>query len=241
MKRKLLIDTGHSAKYQGASGIRTEVDWVRMIAERLVPKIDTTYWDVIRVPDSYHGETISSTLIKRIAWINANSSTSDFLLSIHANSSENPAARGVETYYYTGMKEPEQEAIKLSKAYNLATGVPIRGGDGAKGDTESQHPRLGIIRDTKPLALLIETGFVGNKDDMSVDPDVAAQGIANYLNSLKPMDNTQKPAPTEMELALQELNKKAVIKDISNPGRTVTLGEVALMIARNNRNNNLTK
>ena len=40
MKRKLFIDTGHSVKYPGASGFKSEVDWVRAIADKLEPLLD---------------------------------------------------------------------------------------------------------------------------------------------------------------------------------------------------------
>lgn len=244
MKRKLLIDTGHSEAFQGASKYKREVDWVRSIAEKLYPLLDTNFWDVIKVPDSYPGESSANdSLVKRIKWINDNSDSTDMLVSIHANSAAEPKPgkpepRGVLTYYYSGSESSKAEALRLSNAYSTATGVPLFNG-GLMGDLESRFKLpngkpagLGMIRQTQPVSLLIECGFVSSKEDMAIDPTLAARGIANYLNSFNHMPE-QTPVPDELTKVLQELNKRQVIKDISNPHRPVTLAEVALIVYRN--------
>lgn len=235
MKRKLFIDTGHSVKYQGAKG---EVEWVRKIAEKLYPLLDTTYWEVVKVPDSYPGETsAANSLVKRIRWINDNGNENDMLVSLHANSAGIPSVRGVETCYYSGSDKSRAEALRLSQAYSTATGIPLFN-DGLMGDAQSRFGRLGIIRDTQPFALLIECGFASNKDDMSIDPVLAARGIANYLNSFNHMPEQPQD---ELSNVLKELNQRQVIKDISNPHRPVTLAEVALIVYRNDHLPKLTK
>lgn len=233
MKRKLFIDTGHSVKYPGATG---EVEWVRKIAEKLYPLLDTTYWNVVKVPDVYPGETSASTsLIKRIKWINDNGDANDMLVSIHANSAANLNARGVETCYYSGSDKSKEEALRLSKAISTSTGMPLFN-DGLMGDAEGRFGRLGMIRDTQPFALLVECGFVSNKDDMLIDQTLVARGIANYLNSFNHMPENTNTQPDELNLVLQELNKRQVITDISNPLRQVTLAEVALIVYKNSHN-----
>lgn len=236
MKRKLFIDTGHSIKYPGANGIKGEVAWVRQIAEKLYPLLDTTYWDIVKVPDVYPGETSPNTsLTKRIKWINDNGDANDVLISIHANSAANANASGVETCYYSGSQHSKDEALRLSHAVSTATGMPLFN-DGLMGDAEGRFGRLGMIRDTQPFALLVECGFVSNKEDMLIDPTLVARGIANYLNSYNHMPETPTTQPDELSIALQELNKRQVIKDISNPHRQVSLAEVALIVYRNDHN-----
>lgn len=236
MKRKLFIDTGHSVKYPGANGIKSEVDWVRLIAEKLYPLLDTTYWDIVKVPDVYPGETSPSTsLIKRIKWINDHGDSNDVLVSIHANSAANMNARGVETCYYSGSQQSKDEALRLSHAVSTATGMPLFN-DGIMGDAEGRFRRLGMIRDTQPFALLVECGFVSNKEDMLIDPTLVARGIANYLNSYNHMPEKTTTQLDELTFVLQELNKRQVIKDISNPHRQVSLAEVALIVYRNDHN-----
>ena len=237
MKRKLFIDTGHSAKYPGASGFKSEVDWVRAIADKLEPLLDNTYWDVIRVPDTYPGENAKTTLVKRINWINDNGDANDMLVSIHANSAANVNARGVETCYYSGSDKSKEEALRLTKAVSTSCGIPLFN-DGLMGDAEGRFGRLGMIRDTQPFALLVECGFVSNKDDMLIDPTLVARGIANYLNSFNHMPEQPQD---ELSNVLKELNQRQVIKDISNPHRPVTLAEVALIVYRNEHLPKLTK
>lgn len=233
-KRKLFIDLGHSPTIAGATGIKTEVNWVREIWGQLKNLIDLNYWDVVLVQDEFPGiKNGNDNLIKRIQQINAIGKSTDFLLSIHANAVDtDPTARGVETFYVAGAVSPEQEAIKLSKSYNRFTGVPIRGGDGAKEDTESNRPRLGILRDTKPLALLIECGFVTNKDDMAVPPLAAAQGIAQFLNELNP-NYVAQPVMDEKDTALVNRAKDlGIIKTTDNLEVVLRKREAILMIMR---------
>lgn len=233
-KRKLFIDLGHSPTIAGATGIKTEVNWVREIWAQLKGLIDTNYWDLIQVQDEFPGiKNGNDNLIKRIQNINAIGKPTDFLLSLHANAVDSdPTARGVETFYVAGPISTEQEAIKLSASYNRFTAVPIRGGDGAKEDTESNRPRLGILRDTKPLALLIECGFVTNKEDMAVPPLSAAQGIADFLNKLNP---NYKPMPImdEKDLALvTRAHALGIIKGLDNLEGATNKRETVLMIMR---------
>lgn len=249
MKRKLFIDTGHSTKYQGAKG---EVAWVRKIAEHLYPLLDTTYWEVVRVPDVYPGESSSSSsLIKRIQWINTQGDANDVLISIHANSAASPEkrpgeseqdyqkrllvflnkARGVETCYYSGSQKSKEEALRLSHAYSSATGIPLFN-DGLMGDADGRYGRLGMIRDTQPFSLLIECGFVSNKADMGIDPVNAARGIANYLNSFNHMPDKTEPQTNEQQKSLQALKDAGYLKDITNPDGTVSLGRLAIILCR---------
>lgn len=185
--RKLFLDLGHSKRFPGASGFRDEVSWVREIALILFPLLDCTKWELAKVPDTFLNDLLpgggNRNLINRINWINKKGLKTDHLLSIHANAASTPKARGVETLFYGGSQESEKAAIVLSQSYAKATNIPLFG-DGADPDTASRFGRLGIIRDTHPSAFLIECGFVTNKLDMSVDPKLAAQGIANYFNTI---------------------------------------------------------
>lgn len=238
----LLIDTGHSVKYPGASGIKKEVEWVRAIAEALVNKIDTKQWNVVRVPDTYPGETSQTTLIKRINWINSHSGSGDMLISIHANAADKkPHIRGVSVCYKGGVKGDniqitkhcKMQALALSAAYRDATGVPYFN-SGEMQDANGRYGRLGMVRDTKPFSLLIECGFVGNAQDMAVSAESAAQGIANYINHKNmPVVIATGPTPSdEQKTALQQMNERSYIHDISNPLRTVSLADLAVIMMR---------
>lgn len=183
--RQLFVDLGHSVKFPGASGVKSEVDWNRAVWRALWPLINSQKWQVVAVPTAFATDFIPSAnlnLIQRIRWINAHAHDGDWVLSIHGNAAGNPAIRGVETCFYTGSSYAQQLAAQLSAAYSKATGVPLFAG-GTMGDMSGRYGRIGMIRDTKPLALLIECGFVTNQQDMQVPASMAAQGIAAFLNA----------------------------------------------------------
>lgn len=178
--RKLFLDLGHSRMFPGAKGFRDEVTFVREIAKELKPLIDTQKWVVIDVPEML-AITGNQQLVRRINWINVNGTENDYLLSIHANASSNGSIRGVTTCYMEGTRA-KGAAIKLSQAIAKATGIPVWL-TGEFPDTSNRWGRIGMVRDTKPFALLAECGFVTNQLDMRVEPKYYALGIANYLNN----------------------------------------------------------
>lgn len=184
--RQLFLDLGHSQKFPGASGIKSEVLWNRSIWLNLKTMVDSKKWSVVLVPDAYGWSDLTSNLnlIHRISFINKNCKDGDWVLSIHGNAADGPKARGVTTCYMGGSEYMRQKAIGLSMAYSKATGVPLFG-NGAFDDRTGRFKRIGMVRDTKPPALLIEAGFVTNPQDMLVSPKVAAEGIAGWFNNLK--------------------------------------------------------
>ena len=182
--KKLLIDLGHSHRFPGASGFKKEVDWNRAVGALLPGLLDKKKWQVVMVPTDFATDRSANVqLINRINWINRNSNATDYLLSLHGNGSTNPKARGVYTCYMGGFESMRKSAIALSKSYAHSTGTPLAR-DGSFDDRSGRFGRIGMVRDTKPLALLIEMGFCSNMLDMAVPPAKAAQGIANYYNAL---------------------------------------------------------
>lgn len=228
---KLFVDLGHSVKWPGADGVKSEVAWNRSIFPELINELDQSYWEVIQVPDTFLADLSSNmNLTRRINWINARSTEKDFLISLHGNAASSPNVRGVTTCYMGGSDYARLEAIKLSKSYSDITGVPVWQ-TGEFADTRSRFGRLGMVRDTKPFALLIEAGFVTNKDDMAVSPVSAARGIANYYNSFNPKHVAHMPTnqqPDESTIALDTLADLGIMKDKSNPDRPMTRREYAI-------------
>jgi N-acetylmuramoyl-L-alanine amidase len=185
MKRKLFVDLGHSAKWPGAIGVKSEVAWNRAIYRELEPLLRGVClqkgWELIAVPEAFFGDlTANMNLIRRIRWINARSRPTDLLLSIHGNAATNPKVRGVTTCYMGGSESARREAVEMSRAYSRATGVPVWNG-GAFDDRNSRFGRIGMVRDTTPLALLIEAGFVTSLQDVTINLRTAAQGVASYF------------------------------------------------------------
>lgn len=178
--KPIIIDLGHDPKFQGANGVRNEVAWVRIIGTLLVGKLRAKGYDVTVVPDSLGGTDGNSNLVRKIRWINSRATPGAWLFSLHGDGALNPKARGLTVAYYGGSKSAEGWAGKLLAELKVATGLPAFG-SGLLPDTQARFHRLGMIRDTKPMALLVENGFVSNPDDMRVDPMRFADGIANFI------------------------------------------------------------
>ena len=104
---RIVIDAGHGGHDPGAKikGL-TEADLVLDVAERLEkllrkqPGVEVV---MTRTTDTF------VPLEERTAI--ANRAGADLFLSIHANASANPAARGIETYFLNFAPNPEAEAI----------------------------------------------------------------------------------------------------------------------------------
>jgi hypothetical protein len=175
--KKLFIDLGHSKRFPGARGVKDEVAWTREIAAHVTAQ----GWDISWVPESFPWTlTSNQELIRRIGWINARAKDGDWLLSIHGNAAVNPAVRGVTTCYMGGSEWARKKAVALSKSVSAATGVPVWGG-GAFDDRTARFGRIGMCRDTRPPALLVEAGFVTNREDMAVRPEAYAKGISDFF------------------------------------------------------------
>lgn len=184
--RNLFVDLGHSSKFPGASGVKSEVLWNRAIWLNLKPLFDAKKWNVILVPDDYGWRDYWSSnrnLVNRINYINAKCKDGDWVLSIHGNAASNVMARGITTCYMGGSEYMKKKAISLSQAISKSTGVPVWHG-GAFDDRTGRFGRIGMVRDTKPPALLVEAGFVTNRLDMAMDSKLAAKAIADWFNTM---------------------------------------------------------
>ena len=103
---RIVIDAGHGGHDPGAkvAGL-TEADLVLDVALRLAKLLRKQDVEVVltRTDDTF------VPLEERTAI--ANRAGADLFLSIHANASPNPAARGIETYFLNFAPNPEAEAI----------------------------------------------------------------------------------------------------------------------------------
>jgi N-acetylmuramoyl-L-alanine amidase len=186
MKKQLFIDLGHSAKFPGAAG---EVEHIRKIWECLQKEIRTSdfkrKWDVLLVPDSFpNDKTSNGNLINRIKWINERAVDGAWLISIHGNSASNTRVKGVTTCFMGGSSYMAEKAKSLSKAVAYTCGMKVWNG-GSFDDRTGRFGRIGMVRDTKPMALLIETGFCSNPQDMAVPKLEIARAIADWLETEK--------------------------------------------------------
>jgi len=90
----------------------------------------------------------------------ANKSSTDIFVSIHTNAFSNANAKGLETYNYTGSKKGRALASDIhtqlvkDKLYTANRGL--------------KTANFAVIKYTKMPAVLIELGFITNKDDVKI-------------------------------------------------------------------------
>ena len=106
----------------------------------------------------------------------ANSWGADYFISLHANSSSNPEATGVEAFAYSRNGRAFALGEDVVENISEATGLRNRG--------MKVRPGLYVLRRTAMPAILVELGFISNPSDaalMNNNPELFARGIYNGI------------------------------------------------------------
>lgn len=156
-KGKIIIDPGHGGKDPGANRLNIlEKDINLAIAQKLEQKLLDNGFSVImtRKDDTFYS------LKERVEL--ANFEMADIFISIHVNASENPAAYGIETHWFT------TQSIYLAK--------DIQDSLASKIDTRNRgiiNSMFYVIHHTLMPSVLIETGFISNENERNllIDPE----------------------------------------------------------------------
>ena len=169
MLKTIILNAGHSLSDPGTiTKYGKEADFNRKIRDALVPLLEMNGFLVVQVPDVLG-------LVSSIDWVNERVKGLDdgLALSIHCNCC---GGNGAETFYYKNNGKSKEIATKLINGYCEYTGLRNRG---AKSDTSTRFGKLGWIRKTNCWALLLEAGFLDNKEDVEVLKDYkrVAKGI----------------------------------------------------------------
>ena len=110
-----------------------------------------------------YNENPSLELSKVVSWLKSVVKPSDMVVEFHFNAGP-PSASGIETFVDDTYTPVEFKiASSISMAIKKATGDQLRGVNGVKKESESQHKRLAIISDVDAVNLLIEFGFISNE------------------------------------------------------------------------------
>jgi N-acetylmuramoyl-L-alanine amidase len=170
---KVVIDAGHGGTDPGtssASGLYEKTFNLSIVlkVKELLDKekrIQATY---TRIDDSY------PTRKERVNM--ANDMKADAFISIHANSFTSPATNGTETYYNRSDSKPFAQI--MHKHLVAATGLKdngVRFGD------------FQVIRETTMPAILLETGYMSNTNDVKFlfDSDVQSRIAAAIVAGIK--------------------------------------------------------
>lgn len=100
------------------------------------------------------------------------------LVSIHCNAG---GGSGSESWYESGNEDSKMLAVKVGSICASHSGLAYRG---TKGDLDNRRGRLGIVRDVKATAALVECGFVDSAIDaprLRDTPERFASGIVDGI------------------------------------------------------------
>lgn len=140
----------------------------------------------------------------------ANLEDVDAVIELHANSNMGVPGAGTETYYsVTGKGMVLAEAIQTNlvalgfKDRGIKVLPNIFGGD-----------YLGIIRETKAPAVLVETFFLNNPQDLSLyNPQKIALAIADAIGKLYPVTSVKDDQIAKIQATLNTLYGAGLVVD----------------------------
>lgn len=180
MATKIYIDQGHNPQNPNAgaegNGYR-EQDITYAIGVELAQILGELGFEVRlsrNSPDEVLGNSNQSSLTARVR--DANAWGADYFISLHTNAAANPAATGSEALVYRTGSAAAALAADILRGLNSSTGLRNRG--------VMARPGLYVLRRTQMPAVLVEMGFISNRDDASLmanSPELFAQGIADGI------------------------------------------------------------
>lgn len=102
--------------------------------------------------------------------------TNSLLISLHVDYYK--AASGFAAYFYGKSPKSEKYSQSILSGLSNKIGNPVRWN---KPDTDSRFGRLGIVRDTKPLAMLLEMGSIKEDAQLLRDNNPLADAISSEI------------------------------------------------------------
>ncbi len=153
MLNKIFIIAGHGKGDPGA--IAEDGTTEREIVQRTTSIISDSLVEKIGVHEELsYLEKINLVNLKcqseKLNWDNS------ILVSVHADYSQ--ASSGVMAYYYDGSDRSQNLAQTILTQLSQTTGLKNKG---PRPDTASRFGRIGMVRDTIPLSILVEIGSLG--------------------------------------------------------------------------------
>lgn len=180
---KLFLDPGHGGKDPGATG-NGLVEKALNLAVALALEKQLQKSDIDVMLSRYVDEDVSP----QQRTDRANAWEADVFLSIHHNGFDDPAARGIETYYSIRHEDSKQFAEVIQKALCAAFPMPDRGVKTKLGS--SGRDWYHVLRESRaPVAVITETGFVTSPADAALlkQPDFPrreAEVLAGAIKTL---------------------------------------------------------
>lgn len=154
---KLTIHAGHNPDGKvacGAVGFLKESTCAREIVNHLLAVFSES---TNRITNVTIDNGVSATdVLQKLVYL-MNSEKRDMNISIHLNAASDASAQGVECYYYEGNGTTRKAAEEICKSLAERMGYKNRGA--------KPNKTLYVIRKTTDPTILIECGFVTNRED----------------------------------------------------------------------------
>lgn len=173
--KTILIDPGHGGNDRGAAGLTyTEKQLTLQVAKRLHRILSKMGYHVLMT-------RVNDRKLELSTRANAsNSIKADLFISIHMNAATNRSVRGIETFALTAPGSPSSGSNKvqynkypgnnaLSNSMSLAWHVQnmlIRTTKAA--DRGVKRARFVVLRETRCPSILVECGFISNRNEESL-------------------------------------------------------------------------
>ena len=202
-KLTIVVDPGHGgarpgAVYPNAEGVDIiERDLTLAISLKLRDRLLEAGYNVVITRET----DIDVDLYERAEI--ANAVNADLFVSVHCNASGTvPTYQGIYTYYFPDSKRGEKLARTIQPPLCALTGAIDRGVSKAN---------FVVLRETEMCAVLVETGFMSNVEELTrlCDPEYQekvawgiAEGVIQYLNDPyvepeEPQESRESPEPQE--------------------------------------------
>lgn len=174
MAFKVYIDPGHGGNDSGAVGVKN------VLEKSIVLEVCKKITDILRNRGAEVRMARTDDTFKSLSYrtSDANNWGADAFVSVHCNSADNKAAKGLETFCYKfkyrKLADCVQNELLNDKLYTINRGV--------------KEGNLHVVRESKMPACLVELGFISNTEDTDLieakKSEMAlaiADGICNFL------------------------------------------------------------
>lgn len=176
-------NAGHSARSTGTSGNGyKEHEVARQINAVFIREATKLGYTVV---DSTSDARTRGEVINEQVKI-SNKANATIAISHHLNSNAGKPATGVEVLYWKGSKAGYRLAKPISEAIAKTYGFRNRGA--------KERSNLGFLKHTRMPAVIIEWGFMNNKEDIETIIADIDKGVLAVLQALKNLYEPPKPA-----------------------------------------------
>lgn len=234
--KKIHINAGHGGKDPGASGNGVvEKDITLAMAIKLGYRLKKQGFLIsyTRIEDEY---IMPTDIAKK-----ANKEKADLFISLHCNAATTAMAKGIETLIFSNEGENKKVAAQVQTSLVTASKMTDRG--------LKERKDLIVLNSTNMTAILLELGFVSNKDDadklkqeafLDNCANAICSGVCAYY-SISPKKEEQIPIkvskiPVWQQEGLEALITAGIIGDAayweSRMGNAITVGEVLGLLGK---------